>query len=205
MRKNKRTLSFKSEKPTGGDGLPLGWFDKDDIKTYRSFYANLNDRSITAEIGVWQGRSICSVADIIIDKRITVYAIDTFQGSISAQDVVNNCGGRLRQIFTKNIAEAGLKNNVIIIEAESSRAIDGINKKFDFVFIDSDHAEKNVKKDIATWLPLVKNGGVFAGHDYDWVKKTVHAELEKLEYRIFTDNKNIYWINKNSDCIKANK
>lgn len=192
-----KTIIFNSEKPSGGSGLPLGWFDKNDIKTYQKLYNKLNNNSTTAEIGVWQGRSICSVANIIIKKNIVLYAIDTFQGSNSAKDVVNNCKGKLKQIFIKNITKAGLKNNIIIIEAKSSQAINKINKKFDFVFIDGDHAEKNVKEDIATWLPNVKKGGIFAGHDYEWVKDTIHTELEILKYKVLTDKKNIYWINKN--------
>lgn len=45
----------------------------------------------------------------------------------------------------------------------------GIFKKrryFDFVFIDGSHFYEDVLKDIKCWYPLVKDGGILAGHDY---------------------------------------
>lgn len=36
-----------------------------------------------------------------------------------------------------------------------------------FVYIDADHREESVKRDIETWWPLVRPGGVLAGHDFD--------------------------------------
>lgn len=37
---------------------------------------------------------------------------------------------------------------------------------FDLVYIDADHRYEEVLKDIKAWLPLVKKGGIIAGHDY---------------------------------------
>jgi hypothetical protein len=37
---------------------------------------------------------------------------------------------------------------------------------FDFVYLDADHRYAGVKQDIALWWPLVKQGGILAGHDY---------------------------------------
>ena len=36
----------------------------------------------------------------------------------------------------------------------------------DFLFIDGDHSEEGVKRDIIGWLPVVKKGGIVAFHDY---------------------------------------
>jgi predicted O-methyltransferase YrrM len=35
----------------------------------------------------------------------------------------------------------------------------------DFVYLDGDHSAVNVKKDIDTWFPKVKPGGIIGGHD----------------------------------------
>lgn len=48
-------------------------------------------------------------------------------------------------------------------------------KRFDFVFIDANHAYGYVKKDIELWAPLVRAGGILCGHDFnlEGVKKAV--------------------------------
>jgi len=38
---------------------------------------------------------------------------------------------------------------------------------FDFVFLDGNHTFEAVDADIKAWLPLVKPGGILAGHDYN--------------------------------------
>lgn len=39
-------------------------------------------------------------------------------------------------------------------------------RRFDFVYIDADHSEEAVLRDIALARPLIKPGGLLAGHDY---------------------------------------
>ena len=36
----------------------------------------------------------------------------------------------------------------------------------DFCFLDADHSEAGVRRDLAAWWPLVRPGGWFTGHDY---------------------------------------
>ena len=38
--------------------------------------------------------------------------------------------------------------------------------ELDFVFIDADHSYEAVKKDIQSWLPKIRKGGLISGHDY---------------------------------------
>lgn len=40
------------------------------------------------------------------------------------------------------------------------------DSSLDFVYIDGDHAYESVRRDIAAWLPKVRNGGLIGGHDY---------------------------------------
>lgn len=40
------------------------------------------------------------------------------------------------------------------------------NAQFDAVYLDAAHDFGNVTVDLAVWWPLVRPGGVFAGHDY---------------------------------------
>jgi len=45
----------------------------------------------------------------------------------------------------------------------------------DFVFIDADHTEAGVRRDIEAWVPKVRKGGMILGHDLSWptVKKVI--------------------------------
>jgi hypothetical protein len=61
--------------------LPEGWFSPEDIKEYRRLVSRIPVGGTLCELGVWKGRSLCSVADIIKARDIHVYAVDTFEGT----------------------------------------------------------------------------------------------------------------------------
>ena len=65
----------------------------------------------------------------------------------------------------------------------ASRYVDG---SLDSVFIDAAHDQTSVCRDIDAWLPKVKrDGGVIAGHDFNWqfpgVLKAVSEKFERCE------------------------
>jgi beta-1,4-mannosyl-glycoprotein beta-1,4-N-acetylglucosaminyltransferase len=155
--------------------LPEGYFSTEDIQVYRSLVSNLPDNGSMVEIGVWKGKSLCSIADIIRSKNIKVYAIDTFKGTdnIDEQFLANEAKEHnIRVIFEENIRRFGIKNNVVIMEMDSIEAAKCIKLKpepfIDFIFIDGDHMYENVKNDINAWMPLMKDGKALAGHDIKW-------------------------------------
>jgi len=50
-------------------------------------------------------------------------------------------------------------------------ASDSVAKRFedgsvDLVFLDADHSEDGVLRDLEAWLPKLRPGGIIAGHDY---------------------------------------
>lgn len=40
-------------------------------------------------------------------------------------------------------------------------------RSLDFVYIDAQHSYEAVVRDLADWFPLVRSGGIIAGHDYN--------------------------------------
>jgi hypothetical protein len=75
------------------DDLPEGWFSPEDIAAYAGLYEQVPPGSSVAELGVWQGRSLCSVAEAIRRKNLRVHAVDTFLGTPRERDIVHDCGG----------------------------------------------------------------------------------------------------------------
>lgn len=183
---------FEHTAPTNDLGLPYGWFDVGDIETYKKLVSSIPQKGTLVEVGVWQGRSLCSIADLIREKEWEVYAIDTFGGSESAPNIVHDCDGKLREVFEGNLKQYGISEYVTILEMNSVSAAHSLETKVDFVFIDADHAEEQVRADIQAWSPIVKGGGTLAGHDYQWVNGVVHRELG--EYEVQTDERNLWWI-----------
>jgi hypothetical protein len=61
------------------------------------------------------------------------------------------------------------------------------------VFIDGDHREAAVRRDIAMWMPRLTPGGLLCGHDLDW--KWVETALNNVlaNYRQVSDTAIWYW------------
>jgi cephalosporin hydroxylase len=153
---------------TTANDLPEGWFSPGDVAAYASLYEQVPVRSRVAELGVWQGRSLCSVAHLILAKNLQVHAVDTFRGTPGELDIVHDCDGKLRQRFEANLTRFGISDHVVVHVGSTARvAQDMAAGSFDLVFIDADHSYETVLADIAAWLPKVKAGGVLCGHDYN--------------------------------------
>ena len=148
--------------------LPEGWFSPGDIAAYGSLYEQLPVGSCVAELGVWQGRSLCSVADVILRNELTIHAVDTFRGTPSELDIVHDCDGKLRQRFESNLTQFGIAKHIVIHVGSTELIAQEIDAgSLNLAFIDADHSYDSVLADIKAWLPKVKAGGVLCGHDYN--------------------------------------
>jgi len=151
----------------GLDELPEGWFSPGDIAAYTKLYESTPVAGSTAELGVWQGRSICSVSQVIRRQRLCVHAVDTFQGTGGESDLVHDCQGRLREVFESNLARFGIREYVRVHVGSTLSIAEAFeDASLDLVFIDSDHRYEQVAADIRAWLPKVKPAGLLSGHDY---------------------------------------
>ena len=161
--------------------LPDGWFHVGDIKMYRSLVEQVPNNGTIIELGVWKGRSICSVADIIIRKHLKVYAVDTFEGSTNEDKEHNEAKtSDIKEIFQENIKNFGI--DVEIFHMTTDEAATEINKKFDLIFIDANHSSESITKDLENWIPKCK--GIIAGHDYelDSIRKAVKKQFPDVDY-----------------------
>lgn len=165
----------------------------EDWFTYPRLYKEMVNKfpsgSHFVEVGSWKGKSAAFMAVEIINsgKQIKFDCIDLWSdepySGYSGQDVF---GDEFYSVFLKNIEPVSHIVNPIRKDS-SSAAADYPDKSIDFVFIDADHTYEGVKKDLIAWLPKVKSGGMFSGHDYGWTEHIRQAVSEVLGEGNYSD------------------
>jgi predicted O-methyltransferase YrrM len=147
-----------------------GWFD---FPEFYDFIVEQFDNAVFVEIGTWKGKSIMYMAMQIkeLGKNIKLYGIDTFEGSENTpqmsdlQAMKSISKDYLYELYLKNIEP--LKEFITTIRGSSQEVHTQFeDNSLDFVFIDGNHSYEAVKKDIESWYPKIKSGGIISGHDY---------------------------------------
>ncbi len=115
------------------------------------------------EVGCWVGQSL---AYLLVEawnsnKEIRVVGVDAFSGNIHSADVKEFSQWEL---FRKNLAPVWKEVRVIktLSHLGAEYFEDG---SVDMAFIDADHHQLAVARDLEAWWPKVKAGGWLAGHD----------------------------------------
>lgn len=139
---------------------------------YSLAYAS-NTQGDVVEIGSWQGRSTCFMAQACMDSRNgIVRAIDHFKGNVGKEShykVGQDDLSDLESNFHNNIQKAGLASHVQLYNMPSAQAID--QHLVDFantrmLFIDGDHSYEGASRDILNFAPLLRPGGIIVFDDY---------------------------------------
>jgi predicted O-methyltransferase YrrM len=158
----------------------FGWFDFDDI--YREANEKF-DNSFFCEIGSFQGRSACYLAELITEskKNNKLVCVDLWPTPEELKEKVNLGAGQgeeaqrilalpksVLETFCDNLDRAGVRDCVFPIRQNSSLAAALFpDDYFSLIFVDAGHSYEMVMKDLEAWYPKLKKGGIFAGHDYD--------------------------------------
>jgi len=157
-----------------------GFFDFQDL--YSEAVHNAPDSGARfVEIGTFFGRSAVYMAEQIAQSQKTIAfdCIDTWDPSFLTQNktmppqvrdelqkIADTHGGILGAFFWY-VTKCGVGSKIFPVRADQIEAApmyrDG---SLDFVFLDSDHSYNATAAAIKAWLPKVKPGGVFAGHDF---------------------------------------
>lgn len=184
---------FRGEQITHVDTLHVkswrdidGWFDFEDV--YRMIVRHVPDNGRFLEVGCWLGKSIAAFADFAArdGKNIDMHVVDTFQGkpaNAHQEAILNVHGGNVEKMFRANIEALGLTDK-ITVHVEDSAKLGTLMEaqRFDAIFIDGDHSEEAVYKDICVWAGNVNRGGILAGHDID------EAGVKQAVLRFFGDD-----------------
>jgi len=191
----------------------VGFFSAFDRLDYEHLVNQLPNHSNILEVGSFRGQSIASIADTIIRKNITVYAVDLFDKVVSEnyhEPEVESRRAGMYDDFMKNMKDMGLSSHVMAFPMKSvdaAKHFSDRNVKFDLVFLDAGHSYEEVRDDINAWWPLVKDGGVLSGHDYDhnarsWpgVHKAVHEKFGQPYFGVF-----VWAVKKEGNSFSINK
>lgn len=142
-----------------------GWMSDDEL----SWLASTASRSrVAVEIGSYCGRSSRAIADNL-PVGGTLYCVDAWKPFECVPSVITTPdeGEAVYEEFLSNMSDLMDAGIVTVrrmgsVKAAATLSLDAV----DFVFIDGDHSYEAVSQDIRLWLPVVRSGGVIAGHDY---------------------------------------
>lgn len=147
-----------------------------------------------AELGLWKGRTFLHI--LTHCPHTTIYGVDAWK---YRPENANVPGGETYEAWQMDGLEAYVRKRAaqfgkraVILKMETSEAANVVpDGKLDLVFIDADHSEAGVTRDIELWSPKVRAGGYITGHDIDW--PTVRAIVEQRfpAYQIGPDN--VWW------------
>jgi hypothetical protein len=122
----------------------------------------INRPSLALELGCWLGNGSTQV---FLGNTSHTICVDHFRGNSNvARHQAITSDYDVFGTFLRNTAEYRNKLSVLQMDSDSASAIiaDG---SLDFIFIDGDHSYHQTQLDMRNFLPKVRRGGIFAGHD----------------------------------------
>lgn len=145
------------------------WFN------YQRFYDEIASKkfNVLVELGTWKGHSISYLGKKLLEQSydFKLYGVDLFDDSyIHTKEGNSHLASQMKYIYdvyNQNLIDAGVREVIKDIKGNTWEVASQFeDNSVDFVFIDADHNYESVKKDILSWLPKMKKGGIMSGHDY---------------------------------------
>ena len=143
--------------------------------------------SIGIEVGSLHGKSSSIMAQSI--PLGTLYCIDIWDNTDSCDFTISE-----EIIENRNFPRKGMKNsldffkqstkdftNIKTIQGSSPECVQDWKQPVDFVFLDATHTNPNDRDNIDFWLPRIKKGGKFIGHDLNSNYPDVQENVKYLE------------------------
>lgn len=120
------------------------------------------------EVGSWCGNSAIILGKVAQANGGHLFCVDWWKGNTGVDLEKIAKENDIFSFFWKNIKREGLEDVVIPIKGRSDIVAEILKEQsFDLIFLDGDHSFKVILNDIHNYAPLVKQNGVFCGHDCD--------------------------------------
>lgn len=143
---------------------------------------SIKPNGFALEVGTWKGNSAYIIASVCAKKHARLICVDSFNGDMFYGGKVPNFDF-LRDNAMKHLD--GLPASFMVMDSTIAHKFIA-NHSVDFCFVDGDHTEPVVSQDIKNYYPKVKKGGIYSGHDYNFV---------------FADPKIVFNVKKNVDKV----
>jgi len=144
------------------DQIP-GWFDCEAI--FEEMVARAPRRAVFVEVGAYLGRSTAHLASQIVrsGKDIRLHVVDLWDGWFYhdlRQDVPMPDGADVFGHFLRNMEQCGVNQVITPLKMHSVEAAALFDDdSVDFVWLDGDHGDEAVERDLRAWVPKVRWGG----------------------------------------------
>lgn len=154
-----------------------GWTSESQLRYLMNAVRSLPDRAQIVEVGVWQGRSALAMAEACCGTNRKVFAVDPWEAYDQAGANVESRLGEWGQTSFQAIYEAFQKNRQDLrlepwltpVRLESVVAAQSWSHgPVQMLFIDGNHDYDAVTADLKVWFPLVSEGGLICGDDWNW-------------------------------------
>lgn len=168
-----------------------GDFNPEDIRVYRKLISSITKDGTVLELGCYEGKAICSIAEQIKNKNLNVTVVDP---SFEEKEVLSN--------FEKNTKSFGPDKIKIISGDTIESSIHIEDQSIDLLFLNKNFDSKLLYEDFNTYLPKLKKSGLIVGYNVSQssVTKALH-DLNLLQW--IKRDADLWWINK-SDLLENN-
>lgn len=173
------------------------WFN------YQRFYDEIASKkfNVLVELGTWKGHSISYLGKRLLEQSydFKLYGVDLFDDSyIHTKEGNSHLASQMKYIYdvyNQNLIDAGVREVIKDIKGDTWEVASQFeDNSVDFVFIDADHNYESVKKDILSWLPKMKKGGIMSGHDYFNNTCGVKQAVDEIFPNVVIGTNNIWMI-----------
>lgn len=126
-----------------------GYMSEPELQQIEQWASLVPPGGVIVEVGSFKGRSSVAWA-ASCDPSVTVYCIDSFRDGLYPE-------------FLKNTEQL---TNIQAIVGKSPQVARYENSDIDIFFLDASHSGPAISQHISYYLPKIKKGGLFCGHDY---------------------------------------
>ncbi len=132
--------------------------------------------AVVVEVGVHRGRTTEQLLKMF--PEITVFMVDPwakwgerYSGREITQDMQD-------AFMAEALQRTDFAGNRRVICRKTSEEMAAESGMADLVFIDADHSQEAVQRDLRAWHPKVRPGGILCGHDYNGNHKGVMRAVD---------------------------